>query len=748
MTRTLLASLFLIAAFSLTVSAQTRGGAVWQVDRYDIDVNLPQAVDGRDAAIQAKLAVKNVSSSPASTLTLRISPSAKVSAVTVDGASHDFSGGEEKLAGTRTLQRVILRLPSVRPGATVQIAVSYTLTVKDNGDAAVFSPPASHLLPLSFWYPTPTNWYYSRGGDFAPFSVRVKGPAGRQVVSSGTEAGSGGFDTKAASQPFFAVGDWTAIEANGVQVFAPKSSGETGKARSNELAAVFSEAKAFAEKFLGPSPNAPLKIVSVRRGEGFADAGVVFVDEAVFRRPKVDAVTVQNIAEAAAKLSLAAKARDDGFGVVSEGLSRYIATQFIGERYGAPVADAVRARQRAAYSAVVGRDIPLGIVSPLDDVYFGEVANKGAMLWGLLDKFVGRTAFNKAIADSLADGVFNLDDVRSNFPTQKDLIAYFLEKPTEMNLLAGLPQAGAGETKVALRNSGPIDVTVNVRATTAAGAALDAPVTLKAASFGEVTFKTPEKIVRTEIDTEKLYPQNVYFDDVAPKVFDDNDPIAGVKSLLDQKKFDNAARAAKDILKALPAYDDVSIQLARAYLGLANYTEAEQQANAVLAAKLPTARSMAWAMEIRAEVAAKGNRTSDALALVKQTIVFDGDYGASYAARKLRTSLGGTTKIDPAIKDSFAKFDAAAVAHKKAEVLSMVMPGEITRFAENLSGSAAKWQTTVTQVDQIDDTECLVETNLSTQLLTGPEQSGLAVFRMIKVDGAWRLAGVEIFEVN
>ena len=748
MTRKLLASFLLIAAFSFAAFAQTRGGAVWQVDRYDLDVTLPQTVDGRDAVIQATVEVKNVSSSPASTMTLRISPSAKVSAVMVNGTSHDFSGGEEKLAGNRTLQRVVLRLPPVRPTASVQVSLTYTLSIKDNGDAAVFSPPSSHLLPLSFWYPTPTNWYYSRGGDFAPFNVRVKGPAGKQVVSSGTEGTPGSFSTNAASQPFFAVGDWTAIQAYGVQVFAPKSSGETGKARGSELAAVFSEAKVFAEKFLGPSPNVPLKIVSVRRGAGFADAGVVFVDEAVFRRPKLDASTVQNIAEAAAKLSLSAKARDDGFGVISEGLSRYLATQFIGEKFGEPVADAVRARQRAAYSAVVGRDIPLGIVSPLDDVYFGEVANKGAMLWALLDKFVGRTAFNKAIADSLADGVFNLDDVRSNFPTEKDLIAYFLEKPTEMNLLAGLPQAGAGETKVALRNSGPIDVTVNVRATTASGKALDAPVTLKTASFGEVTFKTPEKIVRTEIDTEKLYPQNVYFDDIAPKVFDDNDVTAGVKSLLDQKKYDNAVRAAKDILKALPAYDDVSIQLARAYLGLANYAEAEQQANTVLAAKLPTERSMAWAMEIRAEAAAKSNRSTDALALIEATIVFDGDYGASYAARKLRTSLGGTTKIDPAIKDFFARFDAAAVAHKKAEVLSMVMPGEITRFAENLSGSAAKWQTTVSQVDQIDDTECLVETNLATQLLTGPEQAGLAVFRMIKVDGAWRLAGVEIFEVN
>lgn len=78
----------------------------------------------------------------------------------------------------------------------------------------------------------------------------------------------------------------------------------------------------------------------------------------------------------------------------------------------------------------------------------------------------------------------------------------------------------------------------------------------------------------------------------------------------------------------------------------------------------------------------------------------------------------------------------------------MVMPGEITRFAENLSGSAAKWQTVVTQVDAVEESECLVETQLATQLLTGPDQAGLAVFRMIKTNGTWRLAGVEIFEVN
>ncbi|HMU33186.1 MAG TPA: hypothetical protein PKC89_04925 [Pyrinomonadaceae bacterium] len=748
MTTKLLASLLIVLAFAVGTFAQIRGGAVWEVAKYDLDVALPQTFDGREAAIKATLDVKNISPSAASTLTLRISPFAKVSAVSVNGAAQDFSGGEEKLVGNRTLQRVVLRLPSVRASGTVKVEVTYTLTLKDNGDAGVFSPVGSHLLPLSFWYPTPTNWYYSRGADFAPFTVHVKAQAGMQVVSSGVEASGGSFETKSASQPFFAVGDWEKLQAGGVSVFLPKASGEVGKARGADLAAVFSEAKAFAEKFLGPGPSVPLKVVSVRRGAGFADAGVAFVDEAVFRRPTLDAATVQNVAEAAAKLTLSAKAREDGFGVISEGLSRFIANQFIGEKFGQPVGDAVRARQRAAYSAVVARDVPLGIVSPLDDVFFGEVANKGAMFWALLDRAVGRATLTKALGDSLADGTFTLDDVRSNFPTQKDLVSYFIEKPTEMNLLAGLPQTEQGETKVALRNSGAIDVTVNVRAITASGKALDAPVTLKATSFGEVTFKTPDKIVRTEIDTEKLYPQNTYFDDIAPKVFDENDAVAGVKSLLDQKKFEQAVRAAKDILRDLPAYDDVSIQLGRAYLGLADIANADQQANAVLTSKLPTAKSMAWAMEIRAEAAAKAGRNADALAFIEKTINFDGDYGASYAARKLRSSVGGTTKIDPAIKDFFARFDAASVAHKKAEVGSMVLPGEITRFAENLSGSAAKWQTTVTQVDAVGETECLVETQLATQLLTGPEQAGLAVFRMIRTNGTWRLAGVEIFEVN
>ncbi|MBX3283290.1 MAG: hypothetical protein KF756_12515 [Acidobacteria bacterium] len=748
MIKKLLAIFLLVLALAAAAAAQTTGGAVWQVEKYDLDVTLPQTFDGRGATIQATLDLKNVSSSPASTLTMRISPSAKVSATTVNGGSSDFSGGEESLTGNRTLQRVVLRLPSVRSGGSVKVVVNYVLSIKDNGDAAVISPVGSHLLPLSFWYPTPTNWFYSRGADHAPFSIRVKPQAGMQAISAGTGAANGAFDTNTASQPFFAAGDWQTVQANGVTVYFQKNSGETGKARATELAAVFSEAKAFAEKFLGPGPNVPLKIVSVRRGAGFADAGVVFVDESVFRRPKLDAATVQNLAEAAPKLTLAARSREDGFGVISEGLSRYIGTQFIGEKYGKDVEDAVRARQRASYAAVVARDVPLGVVSPLDDVYFGEVGNKGAMLWGLLDRAVGRAAFTKALTDSLADGVFTVSDIRSNFPSQSDLISYFIEKPTEMNLLAGLPQAGAGETKVALRNAGAIDATVNVRATTASGKVLDAPVTLKAASFGEVTFKTPEKVVRIEIDSEKLYPQVRYYDDVAPKVFDENDPVAGVKAMLDQKKFDQAIRAAKDVLRDLPAYDDVAIQLGRAYLGSGDQANAEQQANAVLAAKLPTAKNMAWATEILAEAAAKAGRNADALAAVERTIVFDGDYGASYAARKLRTSLGGATKIDPAIKAFFAKFDSAAVEHKKAEVLSMVMPGELTRFAENLSGSAAKWQTSVTQVDQIGETECLVETQLATQLLTGPDQSGLAVFRMIKADGTWRLAGVEIFEVN
>jgi tetratricopeptide (TPR) repeat protein len=317
-----------------------------------------------------------------------------------------------------------------------------------------------------------------------------------------------------------------------------------------------------------------------------------------------------------------------------------------------------------------------------------------------------------------------------------------------MNLLAGLPQVNGAESKVALRNTGAIDATVAIEALTATGERLRADATIKATAFGEVTFKTPAKVTRVEIDVDKLYPQTEYSDDVAPKELTESDPLLAVKKLFDKQDYAGAESTARTILKRYPRYDEVRMLLGRSLLALNRDAEAANEFKAVLDEKLPTARSLAWANEGLGEIAAKSNQNAQAAKYAEAAIQADAEYGASLAARNLRNRVNGVTTIDADIKDFFARFDKAAVSNRKAEVDPLVLSGEVGRFASSLAGSAQQWTTQIKQVDKLDANTALVETNLTTQLLNREPESGLAVFRLIKTATGWKLAGVDMFEVR
>lgn len=124
------------------------------------------------------------------------------------------------------------------------------------------------------------------------------------------------------------------------------------KSGSAELATLFAEAGAFILETLGPAPEAPLKVIVVRRGAGFSGGGTVLIDESVLRRSKIDSLTATSIAEAAAKIWLGGSVTTsgEGYAILQEGLSRYLATQFIESKYGKDVADNERLRQRTAYA--------------------------------------------------------------------------------------------------------------------------------------------------------------------------------------------------------------------------------------------------------------------------------------------------------------------------------------------------------------------------------------------------------------
>ncbi|MGB7203783.1 MAG: tetratricopeptide repeat protein [Pyrinomonadaceae bacterium] len=740
-------ALLFASAFSQTPTRTA--SATWQVLKYDLSVTLPQDERSRSITVKAVLNLKNVSSAPAGTLTLRISPFAEISAVKINDAVVDFSKSEEKINSATGLQRSGLRFGAISAGGTVTATVDYKLTIKENSPLNTISSVGSQFLPLSFWYPTPNSWFFTRGADAAPMRMKVTAASGLSVVSSGTET-AGAFEQKLISQPFFISGDWTVSEQNGVSIFLPKGTSADAQKRAAELASLMSEAKTFVAGVLGNAPVTPLRIVATRRGAGFSSGGTLLVDEAVFRRSKIDSLTAMNIAEAVAKVWLGGSTlvNGEGYGVISEGLARYIATQFIESKYGKDVAENERLRQRNSYAAVSKRDAPMSVVSPLDDFYYPEVANKGAMAWRILAKRIGAAEFANIIRSSSQDGELNLAELRAAFSAQKDVVDYLFDQVTDMNLLAGRPQSLGTETRVSVRNTGSIDATVDVVATTASGEKIVAPTSIRATSFGEVAFKTPQRIVRVEIDADKMYPQIDYSDDIAPQDSNESDPLLAVKRLFDKQDFAGAEATARSTLRDRPRFDDVRIFLARALLAQNKTAEAEREFIAVLAEQLPTARSIAWANVGLAEIASRSGQTSSALKFAEAVIVNDADYGASLAARNLRNKLGGATPADQSIKTFFADFDKAATANRKADVDALVMPGEVTKFAGGVAGSTEQWQTQIRAIDRLDANTVLVEAGMTIKLLNKEAESGMAVYRLIKAGSGWKLAAVEMFEVR
>ncbi len=743
---------FLLFTFAFTISAQTENvpSKTWEVQKYDIIATLPQAETDRYLTVKAVLNLKNVSSGAASRLTLRISDKAEISGVKVGGAAGDFSKSEEKISSSLSLQRASVIVPSIQPNQSVSVEIDYKLKVDENTGLNALSPSGAQFLPLSFWYPTPNSWYFARGADFAPFSIAVAGTQNEFITSGDKRSKDLLFEQKLNGQPFFVTGNWDNVNANGVAVYLPKGAGAEEQKRANELANLASEAKTFAANLLGTTLDTPLRIVSVKRGAGFAGGGTILVDESTFRRQKIDSQTVMTIAESIAKVWLgnSVQVDGDGFGVVREGLPRFIATQFLEQKYGKEIADVERLRQRTAYSAVAKRDSPLNIVSPLDDYYYSVVSNKGAMIWRLLSKKIGQDEFSNVLRANIKDGNLTLNELHSGFSAQKDFLDYAFGQITDMNLLIGLPQSDGAQSKIALRNTGSVDATVNILALTANSEKLTAQSTIPAKSFGEVIFKTANKIVRVEIDNDKFYPQTDYSDDVAPREFNESDTLLAIKRAFDKQNFPEAEKNALAALKSMPRFDDARTYLARSYLAEGKTGEAEKEFRAVLDEKLPTARSLAWANLGLGEISAKAGQKTQAAGFFEEAIKADAEYGATLAARQGRNNAASATVSDETIKGFFAQFDKAAISGRKADLDAMILSGEIPRFSGGIAGQAQEWTTKILQVDKYDANNVLVEANLNIRLLNKSAESGIAIFRLAKIGNGWKVSGIEMFEVR
>jgi Tfp pilus assembly protein PilF len=743
--------------------AQAPATVIWQVNSFDVNASVQQAERTLNGV--ATINATNVGTGPGRTLTLRINNKASVKSVTVGGAAASFRPGPEPRGD---LERIEISLPAtVAPNATVSATVTYTLPVESNSGLIAISPIGTQFLPLSFWYPMPNTPYSARGADTAPFHLTVNIP---NAVSSGVDkAGPGGsvvFDQSLFGQPFFVQGDWDKVEgaadAKNVIVLVEKGAAAEDRKHAEALMAFTAAARAYFAAALGAAPDTPLRLVAVRRGAGFSDSGTVLFDADTLRLPKLDAATALSVAEAVARLWIGGQTpvRGEGGGVLRDALVRFLATSFLEKQFGADAVKSELYRQRLAYATVAERDGPLARTSQLDSTYFASVPNRGAMFWRLIDRRLGREVLMGVLRAALQAGKsepngLNLPAVREALVARggdslKALLDQQLDQVVDTDLMIGLPVQRGADWVSALRNLGSIDVTVPVAATTEQGQEVRAEATVAAKNFGEAVFKTTGKIVRVEVDPDKLYPQLDYGNDVMPRGKDLPQALNEASLQLGAQDFVKAEATARAMLVTAPRFQEAQIILARALLGQNRIEEAERLFRAALNEPLPFAATVAWANIGLAEIAMKRNQPAEAAQLFDDAVAASRDYPSSLAARagriRAEAAANNAPPVDETARTFITQLSQAVVSNKKAELESRIVSGELVRFINASIGTEA-WDTKVVRTEQLNANLIAADVQIRASKL-GTVGSGTAVLMLARTPAGWKLSGIELFEVR
>jgi hypothetical protein len=750
--------------YSSNARAQEPASAAWQITGFDVNANIQQPE--RTLSAVAILNVTNVGRGTGQYFAFRINSKAIIKAVTVAGATANTRSVPESQGNA---QRITVTLPGpVAPNSAFVINITYSLPVDSNTGLAAISQLGAQFLPLSFWYPTPNTALSVRGADTAPFRVVVNGS---NVISSGSEKpGAGGgstYEQTLNGQPFFVQGDWEKIEATGdgknIATFIARGASPEEKKQAEAIMTLAANARSFYAGLMGPAPEVPIRLVSTRRGAGFSDSGTILIEPGALRRAKVDAGTALSIAEAIARLWIGGQTpvRGEGGGLLRDGLTRFLATLFIEKQFGPEAAQQERLRERLAYSTVAKRDAPLARVTPLDSTYFSSVPNKGAMVWRLIDRSMGHDAFVNVVRELLQSGkgsgsgislaAFRAALIERGRDRLKTLLDQQLDQVTELDLMVGVPQQRGSEWFSNLRNVGSTDVTTTVRGTTANGEQLSVEVTVPGRNFGEVVFKTTARIVRVEIDPEKLFPQLDYSNDSAPATRNLPESLSEATRQFGAQDYPKAEAIAREILAVVPHLQEAHIILGRVLLGQNRTDEAEKLFRSALDESLPTSATLAWANIGLGETSLKKGQAAEAAKRFNDAVRADADYASSLAARAGRIkaeTAANTLQVDSAVRTFLTQMDQAITSGKKVELDSRIVSGELIRFSNGVVGTQPEiWQTRVLRTEQLDANLVAADVSLNTKQL-GREESGTAVLILARVGGGFKLAGIELFEVR
>jgi tetratricopeptide (TPR) repeat protein len=256
-----------------------------------------------------------------------------------------------------------------------------------------------------------------------------------------------------------------------------------------------------------------------------------------------------------------------------------------------------------------------------------------------------------------------------------------------------------------------------------------------------------------EIDPDKLYPQLDYTDDVIPRARDTSEAMAEALRLFGAQDFVRAESVAREILAATPRLQEVRILLARALLGENKIDEAEKLFRAAQDEALPTAVTLAWANIGLGEIALRKGQAGEAAKRFNDAVRADAEYAASLLARAERikaeaTAPNSAPPVDESARAFLGQLDHSITNGTKAELDNRIVPGELVRFVGGIVGTKPEvWQTRVLRTEQLAENLLSADVNVNSKVL-GKEQSGTAVLILARINGSWKLSGIELFEVR
>jgi Tetratricopeptide repeat len=766
----------------------------FEIKKYDVSATVKQ--DAHVVEVQAKLRLVNLSGRELADkvllsttnkprLSFYLHNKAKVTAMSVNGASVQFRTGEPPRLPLITVATDITTSFASAPEFDVEL--TYAIPATDRSQTLHISTAESYALPASFWFPINHNPYgvqpADHGVDTAPFTLTINAP-GSKIISSGVRSGENVYEQPLAAQPFFFVGNYdvtnvTAAKSAKIEIYAPRGLDENGKQQIKRLADEATNVVNFYTEYFGvPQPGAFRIIASGTQGLTFSEPGAVSIDNSYFRRNVLDLGTIELITAAAAKSFIDGRVlmRGRGAGMMRDGLPIYLVAQYLGARYGEAAQSAALDRYRRAYEPVArGTDAPLLQQSAYDRSYTTVVYNKGALVWRLIEKKIGKPAFDQLVRgmlDRQRVDVLSLTewkaplcraarctsvkaDVTAAAGAQKDAIqevfTQWIENVIVPDFAIGQPQVGANGVESTLVNFGSGDISVDILATTEAGEKLKQTVFIKGGEYGAVNFPAGTKIARIEVDPDKLYPQKDYSNDVFPRRASPNEAYGQASLAFSKKDYATAEAKLKDALNAEPNSPILQSLLGRVLLATNKTDEAAKVFADTLKSQPIPLQAFAWAQLGLGQLAMQSNKFAEAATHFRLASASDLDQATTMSARdgavKAEQSANAA-KIPDDVKAFLKQLDDALLTGSADAVNPLVEQGNLREFIKRSTNSKpSTWTTEPLRAEVWDADRVAVDANVKVKII-GREGAGRVVYVLSRAGGKWKLSDVPIFDVK